>query len=136
MTPTASFASSTKRGRQSVADPLASRRRERERLLDLARAYAEGLRARLDLVGVVVVGSVARGEADEWSDLDLVIIADTARPFLDRYLDFTGIYDVWPRLDLIIYTPGEFARMRAEGRAFIEHVEAEGVVVHEAPAES
>jgi len=84
----------------------------------------------------IVFGSVARGEADEWSDLDLVIIADTARPFLDRYLDFTGIYDVWPRLDLIIYTPGEFARMRAEGRAFIEHVEAEGVVVHEAPAES
>jgi len=44
----------------------------------------------------IVFGSVARGSADEWSDLDLVIVADTQRPFLKRYLDFEGIYDVWP----------------------------------------
>jgi len=79
----------------------------------------------------IVFGSVARGEADEWSDLDLVIVADTTRPFLERYRDFEGIYDVWPRLDLLIYTPEEFRHMRAEGRPFIEHVLGEGVVVHE-----
>ena len=38
----------------------------------------------------IVFGSVARGEADEWSDLDLVIVADTHRPFLERYLDSRG----------------------------------------------
>jgi len=64
----------------------------------------------------IVFGSVARGEADEWSDLDLVIVADTRRPFLERYQDFEGIYDVWLRLDLRIYTPDEFAQMLAEGR--------------------
>jgi predicted nucleotidyltransferase len=80
----------------------------------------------------IVFGSVARGDADEWSDLDLVIVADTTRPFLDRYRDFAGIYDVWPRLDLLIYTPEEFARMESEGRPFIEHVVHEGFVVHEA----
>ena len=83
----------------------------------------------------IVFGSVARGDADEWSDLDLVIIADTTRPFLERYRDFEGLYDVWPRLDLLIYTPAEFARMREEGRPFIEHVLAEGVVIHEARPE-
>ena len=77
-------------------------------------------------------GSVARGEADEGSDPDLVIVADTARPFLERYRDFAGLYDVWPRLDLLIYTPAEFERMRAEGNPLIERVLAEGVVVHEA----
>ena len=81
----------------------------------------------------VVFGSVARGDADEWSDLDLMIVADTTRPFLDRYRDFEGIYDVWPRLDLLIYTPEEFGRMRAEGRPFIQHVLDEGTVVYEAP---
>ena len=80
----------------------------------------------------IVFGSVARGEADEWSDLDLVIVADTTRPFLERYLDFEGIYDVWPRLDLLIYTPDEFTCMRAEGRPFIQHVLDEGAVVYEA----
>src|SRR5438876_1849423 len=54
---------------------------------------------------VIAFGSVARGEADAWSDLDLIIVADTARPFLERFKDFTGPYDVWPRLDLLVYTP-------------------------------
>ena len=83
----------------------------------------------------IVFGSVARGEADEWSDLDLVIVTDTTRPFLERYRDFEGLYDVWPRLDLLIYTPAEFAEMREEARPFIEYVLSEGVVIHETSAE-
>jgi len=83
----------------------------------------------------IVFGSVARGDADRWSDLDLLIVAETTRPFLERYRDFEAIYDVWPNLDLLIYTPEEFARMRAEGRPFLEHALSEGVVVHEAAAE-
>lgn len=84
----------------------------------------------------IVFGSVARGDADEWSDLDLVIVADTPRSFLDRYRDFEGVYDVWRRLDLLIYTPAEFAEMQAQGRPFIEHVLREGVIVHEAEPSS
>src|SRR5437867_1110958 len=49
----------------------------------------------------IVFGSVARGDADEWSDLDLVIVTETSRPFLERYRDFEGLYDVWPLLDLL-----------------------------------
>ena len=80
----------------------------------------------------IVFGSVARGTADEWSDLDLVVVAETPRPFLERYRDFQGIYDVWRRLDLLVYTPAEFADMQREGRPFIDHVLREGVVIHEA----
>jgi len=83
----------------------------------------------------IVFGSVARGDADEWSDLDLVIVTETSRPFLERYRDFEGLYEIWPRLDLLIYTPAEFAQMRQEGRPFIEHVLSDGVVIHEASAE-
>jgi predicted nucleotidyltransferase len=82
----------------------------------------------------VAFGSVARGEADEWSDLDLVIVFETSRPFFERFKDFAGLYDIWPRLDLLIYTPEEFERMVAEGNPFIERVLAEGVVIHEAGA--
>ena len=101
----------------------------------------EALKARLapHLRGArkaIVFGSVARGEADEWSDLDLLIVADTPRPFLERYRDFESLYDVWRRLDLLIYTPDEFARMQAEGRPFIDHVLREGIVIHEAPAQN
>jgi predicted nucleotidyltransferase len=80
----------------------------------------------------IVFGSVARGEADAGSDLDLVIIADTPRPFFERFRDFAGVWDVWPRLDMLIYTPEEFEQMRAEDNPFIELVLAEGRVIHEA----
>ena len=85
-------------------------------------------------VTAILFGSAARREADEWSDLDLLIVAETDRPFFERFRDFEGLYDVWPRLDLLIYTPEEFARMRAEGNPLVERALAEGVVVHEAPA--
>lgn len=80
----------------------------------------------------IVFGSVARGEADAGSDLDLVIITETTRPFFERFRDFAGVWDVWPRLDLLVYTPEEFEEMRADGNPFIERVLAEGRVVHEA----
>jgi hypothetical protein len=81
---------------------------------------------------VIAFGSVARGEPDEWSDLDLLIVADTARPFLERFKDFAGIYDVWPRLDLLIYTPAEFQRMVAEDNPLVLQAIEEGVVLHSA----
>lgn len=59
-----------------MADPLAARREERDRLVELARSYAESLRERLALVGAAVVGSVARGDFNVWSDVDVVVVAD------------------------------------------------------------
>ncbi len=81
---------------------------------------------------VIAFGSVARGQADTGSDLDLIIVADTARPFFERFKDFAGLYDVWPRLDLLIYTPEEFARMTAEDNPLIRQALQEGVSLHEA----
>jgi predicted nucleotidyltransferase len=80
----------------------------------------------------IVFGSAARGEADAWSDLDLIIIADTTRPFFERFKDFAGLYDVWPRIELLIYTPEEFARMVEEERPLIIRALEEGVVLYEA----
>ena len=74
-------------------------------------------------------GSVARGEADEWSDLDLIVIADTDRAFFERFRDFVGLYDVWPRLDLLVYTSAEFERMVDEENPFLLRVLDEGVDV-------
>lgn len=81
---------------------------------------------------VIVFGSVARGDADAGSDLDLIIVADTTRPFFERHKDFAGLYEVWPRLDLLIYTPEEFAQMVAEERPLISRALEEGVILYEA----
>ena len=82
---------------------------------------------------VIAFGSVARGEADAGSDLDLVIVADTARPFFERFKDFAGLYGVWPRLDLLIYTPAEFEQMLADDNPLLRRAVEEGLVLHEAP---
>jgi predicted nucleotidyltransferase len=81
---------------------------------------------------VIVFGSVARGEADAGSDLDLIVVADTARPFFERFKDFAGLYDLWPRLDLLVYTPEELERMAAEDNPLIRQALEEGVVLYEA----
>ena len=71
-------------------------------------------------------GSIARGEADEWSDLDLVVVAETERTFFERHRDFGDLYEVWPRLDLLVYTPAEFDRMVKEENPFLLRVLDEG----------
>jgi predicted nucleotidyltransferase len=80
----------------------------------------------------IVFGSYARGDADEYSDLDLIIVASSDRNFFHRHEEFSGIYDVWDRaIDLLIYTPDEFSLMIEQGNPFIERALEEGVVIYE-----
>jgi len=80
----------------------------------------------------IVFGSHARGEADAWSDLDLVIVADCALPFPDRFRAFPRVFEAYPHaLDLLVYTPAEFAGMVAVENPFLQRVLREGKVIHE-----
>lgn len=57
-------------------------------------------------------GSVAAGRAHRHSDVDLIVVARSERPFLERYRDFGGLFDIESDLDLLIYTPAEIERLR------------------------
>src|SRR5215467_13180924 len=81
---------------------------------------------------IILFGSRARGEADEYSDYDLIVIKRTDRPFLDR------LYDMVPYLrqitrpaEILVYTPEEFARMGETGLGWL--VRQEGVTLYERP---
>lgn len=79
-----------------------------------------------------VVGSWARDEADAWSDVDLVIVAPSTRPFVDRFKDYLPAILAAPRpVELFVYTPEEFDRMRAEERPFLVHVLEGAKLVYE-----
>ena len=91
------------------------------------------LMARAGARKAVVFGSYARGNADMYSDLDIIIVHDTDKGFFDRASDFSEIHSAWPRsLDMLIYTPGELNELLAQRRPFIEIAMEEGVVIYEA----
>jgi HEPN domain-containing protein/predicted nucleotidyltransferase len=80
---------------------------------------------------VILFGSHARGNADEYSDLDVAIIKETDQRFMDR---LGTVYDLLPAvgaMDVLVYTPAEFAEMKARGNPFIEEIMAHGVVLYE-----
>jgi len=58
-----------------LARLLAKRARERERLIQEARAYAKRVRAALPDARVYLYGSVARGNFHDKSDIDLVVVS-------------------------------------------------------------
>lgn len=59
----------------SVAQLLAERRRQRAELIERARRFAVALPPSLGVEAVVVFGSVARGDFNLWSDLDVLVVA-------------------------------------------------------------
>ena len=80
----------------------------------------------------IIFGSYARGEANWYSDIDLVIIKETGLPFLDRYLEFKYLFQVTPAaLQILVYTPEEFNRMQEDGNPFVSNVIADGIVIYE-----
>ena len=90
-----------------------------------------------DAERIYLFGSAARGEADDLSDVDLVIIKQTTQPWLDRMPEVARLLpaDVGG-VDALVYTPEEFARMLDEGNAFAQMIAEEGWVLYERQAQS
>ena len=83
----------------------------------------------------ILFGSAARGDADEFSDFDLVLIKKTAQPFLDRLVEFARLLPPeLTRVDAFIYTPEEFAAMQEQDNPIARAALSEGTTVYEAPA--
>ena len=81
---------------------------------------------------VILFGSAARGDADEYSDLDFVVIKETNRRFLARLREVALLVNVPGAVDILVYTPEEWQRMQERESPFAERVLAEGRVVYEA----
>ena len=88
-----------------------------------------------DAQRAIVFGSYARGDADEYSDLDLMIVAETDKRFLQRHEDYIRIWDVmdlWRKdIDMLIYTPDDISGMIERDNPFISRAVADGVVIYE-----
>jgi uncharacterized protein len=82
---------------------------------------------------IVMFGSQARGDATASSDIDLLVVQDTARSDREvrRHLERL-LLDRRFGLDLIVRTPEEVALNLADGNPFYtEHIFADGVVLYD-----
>ena len=95
----------------------------RDRVLALLRANRSRLADRYGVRELAVFGSVARGEATETSDVDLIVEFDPDRITLRSFLDFTDDLEalLHRRVD-VVSLPKLTPRLRA-------HVEAEALRV-------
>lgn len=98
----------------TAGPPRAVARWLRHRLPVLLRAYGIG--------EAYLFGSWGRGDADASSNIDLILVAPSRRPFVDRFRDYPELWQTAPAgIDLLIYTPEEFATQRRLNR-FVRHV--------------
>lgn len=84
---------------------------------------------------VIVFGSVARGDVHEDSDLDLLVVKRTDRPFLRRIDEVMALIDVPIAVHVLVYTPEELDRLALEGRDFIRTALEEGRSIYERPGQ-
>lgn len=104
----------------------------RQALLDAElKRYLRLLREEYDPDRILLFGSLASGETDDWSDIDLVIVKETDSRFLDRTREVMQLLQPRVGVDILVYTPAEFAQL-AQQRAFVrEEIVAKGKVLYE-----
>jgi predicted nucleotidyltransferase len=77
---------------------------------------------------VLLFGSLARGDARDHSDIDLIVVKETEKRFLDRLDEFYD--DAREAMDVLVYTPQEFEEMKE--RPFVKRALKEGKILYEA----
>lgn len=112
-----------------MTHPVIQRRlAERQAMIDKAAGWAGALARRMAVVAVVVFGSVARGDFNKWSDVDVLVIApdlpSTARERLEVLMA-----DSPPGVQPVGWTPAELAERRRRHDPIAVESDTAGVVV-------
>lgn len=97
----------------------------------IIQVFSKGLKEKLRLVHVVFFGSFAKGDINEGSDVDIVVVTGFKEGFLERVklsLDLNG--EIMLPLEPVGYTSEEFQRMKEKGNPFIREVLASGKLLY------
>ena len=100
--------------------------------VDLERLKKEIISAmkRFNPEKIVLFGSITREDWDEASDVDLIVVYNTDKRFMDRLKELYLSWDIPKAVDILAYTPHEFNTMVNES-FFIQDVLNEGEIIYE-----
>jgi len=103
---------------------------ERKAKLEAELARALALLPKYDVERAYLVGSLATGGVRRTSDIDLIVVQETAVKFVNRLNDF--LVELAPRVgfDLLVYTPAEFEDMTGRP-GFVASAVKRGRLVYE-----
>ena len=110
-----------------VKSPVSIRRRLLQREL---KRWLPLLIDNLQPEKILLFGSLADKRLSEWSDIDLVIIHHTNLPFYRRIKQALQLIHPKVGVDLLIYTPDEFAKLSRERRFFRDEIIEGGKVLY------
>ena len=80
---------------------------------------------------VILFGSYARGNANENSDVDFLVIAESKLPRFKRSRELYKLFKPYPfGMDILVYTPAEIERGRKISQSFVSMVLREGKTVY------
>jgi uncharacterized protein len=78
---------------------------------------------------VVLFGSYTAGRRDLFTDLDIIVIMQSEKAYIDRIAEIYTLLRPSVDMDILVYTPEEFERMSQWG--FIRLAVESGQVVYE-----
>ena len=102
------------------------RREERQRVIEEAKKWAQGLPGP---VTAILVGSYARGDFNAWSDVDIVLVSPRFRGL--RVLDRLAAIDAPPGYEVIPWTPEEYIEARGRRNPLAVEAAEQGVVLRD-----
>ena len=79
---------------------------------------------------IILFGSLARDDADSESDVDIIIVYETDKRFMDRLAELYLAWDIPRAVDILAYTPDEYHSMK-EASAFVQEVLKDAEVLYE-----
>ena len=80
---------------------------------------------------IYLFGSVARGDEDEYSDIDILIVIDDCTE--DEYIDWKNIFSNYldiPVSWISLYRHSKILRMYESGSYFLWHIKKEGKIIY------
>ncbi|MEW6103322.1 MAG: nucleotidyltransferase domain-containing protein [bacterium] len=100
-------------------------------LNDELKRWKEILKREYNPYKIILFGSFPKGKIGDWSDIDMVIIKDSNKPFLDRIKEVLLLLKPEVGLDVLVYTQEEFKKLLSTRLFFKEEISRKGAVIYE-----